>query len=158
KLVRRPPVFALADSTISQAAERMMNERVSSLLFLSENGLGIVTDRDLRSRVLALGRDPGAPLSDVVTSPVITATEDTTVGEVMAIMLEHGVHHVPVVDRHREVLGVVTDTDLMGFEQKTPFALRVDVERAKTREQAIEAAQRLPQMVVTLVDANVEPL
>ena len=58
---------------IGQAAERMMNERVSSLLLSGGDGLGIVTDRDLRSRVLALGRDPGAPLSEIMTSPVITA-------------------------------------------------------------------------------------
>jgi CBS domain-containing protein len=157
-LVRRPPVTAPIVSSIREAAELMTRERVSSLLVERANGLGILTDRDLRSRVLALGRSPDTVISEVLTSPVITVPAETMVAEVIALMFERGVHHVPVTDGSGQVLGVVTDTDLMGLEQKTPFALKADIERAVDASAATEAARGLPETVCALVEANVDPI
>ncbi len=157
-LVRRPPVTAEASLTIREAAELMTTERVSSLLVHGPEGVGIVTDRDLRSRVLALGRSPEAPLEEILTSPVETVDAGTIVADVAALMLEKGVHHVPVLDGEGEVLGVVTNTDLMGLEHKTPYLLKVDIERATTADEVIAAALRLPDAVCTLVEANVDSL
>ena len=157
-LVRRPPVMAPIVSSIREAAELMTQERVSSLLVERANGMGILTDRDLRSRVLALGRSPDTVISEVLTSPVITVPAETMVAEVIALMFERGVHHVPVVDGSGVVLGVVTDTDLMGLEQKTPFALKADIERAIDAPAVIEAARGLPETACALVEANVDPI
>ncbi|MGZ6546371.1 MAG: CBS domain-containing protein, partial [Actinomycetota bacterium] len=112
-LVHRPPVLAPVVSSIREAAELMTRERVSSLLIERSSGYGILTDRDLRSRVLALGRSPDTVISEIMTSPVVTVPGETMVAEVIALMFERGIHHVPVVDETGEVLGVVTDTDLM---------------------------------------------
>ena len=157
-LVRRPPVMAPIVSSIREAAELMTRERVSSLLVERANGMGILTDRDLRSRVLALGRSPDTVISEVLTSPVITVPAETMVAEVIALMFERGVHHVPVVDGSGVVLGVVTDTDLMGLEQKTPFALKADIERAIDAPAVTEAARGLPETACALVEANVDPI
>lgn len=157
-LVRRPPVMAPVVSSIREAAELMTRERVSSLLVERANGFGILTDRDLRSRVLALGRSPDTVISEVLTSPVVTVAAETMVAEVIALMFERGVHHVPVVDAAGQVLGIVTDTDLMGLEQKTPFALKADIERATDALAVTEAARELPETVCALVEANVDPI
>jgi CBS domain-containing protein len=157
-LVHRPPVTAPVLSTIRDAAEVMTRERVSSLLVERPDGYGILTDRDLRSRVLALGRAPDTMISEVMTSPVVTVPGDTMVAEVIALMFERGIHHVPVVDERGEVVGVVTDTDLMGVERKTPFALKAEIERAVDAAAVTEAARRLPETVCALVDANVDPI
>jgi CBS domain-containing protein len=157
-LVRRPPVTASIVSSIREAAELMTNERVSSLLVERADGLGILTDRDLRSRVLALGRSPDTVISEVLTWPVITVPAGTMVAEVIALMLEHGVHHVPVVDGSGQIMGIVTDTDLMGLEQKTAFALKADIERASDARSVIEAARGVPETVCALVEANVDPI
>ncbi len=157
-LVWRPPVFAPVSSSIREAAELMTRERVSSLLIERIDGFGILTDRDLRSRVLALGRSHDTVIADVMTTPVVTVTADTMVAEVIALMFERGVHHVPVLDDAGHPLGVVTDTDLMGLEQKTPFALKADIERATDTDALIVAARRLPEMICALVDANVDPI
>jgi CBS domain-containing protein len=128
------------------------------LLVERTGGLGILTDRDLRSRVLAMGRSPDTVITEVLTSPVVTVPAETMVAEVIALMLEHGVHHVPVVDGSGHVLGMVTDTDLMGLEQKTPFALKADIERAVDAPAVTEVARRLPETVCALVEANVDPI
>ena len=156
--VRRPPVMASTVFSIREAAELMTRERVSSVLVDGAEGLAILTDRDLRSRVLALGRSADTAISEVLTSPVFTVPQDTVVAEVMALMLEKGVHHVPVLDGEGLVMGVVTDTDLIGLEQMTPFVLKADIERSARVEEAIEAAARLPRAVAGLVEANVDPI
>ncbi len=157
-LLRRPPVYAPLTFSIREAAELMTRERVSSLLIELAGGLAILTDRDLRSRVLAVGRSPDTPITEVMTSPVVTAPESTMMAEVMALMLERGVHHVPVVDDSGTVMGLVTDADLMGLEQKTPFVLKADIERAGDAASAIQVARRLPDAVCALVEANVDPM
>ncbi len=157
-LVRRPPVMAPLSFSIREAAELMTRERVSSLLVERPGGLGILTDRDLRSRVLAQGRSPDTMIGEVLTSPVISVPAGTMVAEVVALMLERGVHHVPVVDDRGSLLGLVTDIDLMGLEQKTPFVLKVDIERAGSAEEAVQATRRLPETICSLVEANVDPI
>ena len=156
--VRRPPVMATSVFSIREAAELMTRERVSSLLVDRADGLAILTDRDLRSRVLALGRSADTAIGEVLTSPVFTVHESTMVAEVMALMLEKGVHHVPVLDDEDNLMGVVTDTDLIGLEQMTPFVLKADIERSTRVEEAIEATARLPRAVSGLVEANVDPM
>jgi CBS domain-containing protein len=158
KLIRRPPVTAPLTFSIREAAELMTRERVSSLLLEIEQSLAILTDRDLRSRVLASGKSPDTNVGEVMTSPVITVPAGTMAAEVTALMLERGVHHVPVVGADGRVMGLVTDVDLMGLEQKTPFLLKVDIERAPGPTEVVEAGRRLPEAVATLVEANVDPI
>lgn len=157
-LLRRPPVTVSITSSVREAAERMTRERVSSLLIERADGLAIVTDRDLRTRILAPGRSADTFVREVLSFPVITVTSDANVAEVVSIMLEHGIHHVPVVDEAGAVLGVVSDMDLLGFEQKTPFLLKADIERASTVVDVIDAARRLPGIVTSLVEANGDPV
>lgn len=157
-LIHRPVVTAEPSVTIRDAAELMTRERVSSLIVEGAEGVGIVTDRDLRSRVLALGVDPTTPVGDVVSWPLLTVSRDMMATEVTAFMLEHGVHHVPVLGEDAALVGVVTDADLMGLEQKTPFVLKTEIERAATAEAVVEAGWRLPEILRGLVEANVDPI
>jgi CBS domain-containing protein len=79
----------------------------------------------------AEGRGSERCVADVMTSPVVTVPEDAPAEEALSSMLKHGVHHLPVTDGDR-VVGVVSDTDLMGLERTTPFALIAAIERAPT--------------------------
>jgi CBS domain-containing protein len=158
-IVKRPPVTIAAEEPVSAAAELMTRERISSLLVTSQgNELGILTDRDLRSRVLGAGRSGDVPVSEVMTAPVVTVEPDATGAEVLSVMLERGVHHVPVVDRSGTLLGVVTDTDLLGLERTTPFHMRSAIERASRPDEAVESARSLPQAVRAAVDGDVDPV
>ncbi|MGH2673124.1 MAG: putative nucleotidyltransferase substrate binding domain-containing protein [Actinomycetota bacterium] len=157
-LVHRPPVTARGDETVREAAQRMVAERVSSLLVLVPGGTGIVTDRDLRARVLAEGLGPDARVADVLTSPVITVSQDEPAEEALLSMLEHGVHHLPVTRDGRDIIGVVTDTDLMGLERATPFALRTAIDRAPTEERVVAEGRGLAAVVRNLVEAEVDPI
>ena len=69
-LVRREPVSVGPDISVRHAAETMTEQRVSSLLIESPGGRGIVTDRDLRTRVLSKGSSPDAGIDTIMTPPI----------------------------------------------------------------------------------------
>jgi len=158
QLIRRGPVVCEPDTPIRQAAITMSDHRVSSLVIRRGQELGILTDRDLRQRVVAAGLHAETPASDVASFPARTVGPDATAAEVLLAMLDGGIHHFPVLDRTGALLGVVTDTDLMGLARRSPFALRSDIERAGSDEQVAEAAREIPTVVAGLVEAGVNPV
>ena len=156
-LVRRSLVECLPSTTIRRAAQLMAEERVSSLLVQTRQGWGIVTDRDLRTRVVAQGWSVDASVVDILTQPLVTATADTPTADGLRLMLECGIHHLPI-ERAGRIVGIVTDSDLMGLERRAPFRLRAEIERAQDRDDAIAAGRLLPSAVIDLVDARVDPV
>ncbi|HEY7400126.1 MAG TPA: putative nucleotidyltransferase substrate binding domain-containing protein [Actinomycetota bacterium] len=157
-LVRRAPVTCPEDTSLADAAALMATEHVSSLLIPMRSAWGIVTDRDLRTKVVAARLDVDGPVGSVATFPVRTMPADAMAGEVLLEMFASDVHHIPVVGEEGALLGIVTDTDLMWLGRHTPFSLRSAIERAPSREEAIEAAAALPQVVVGLVEASADPV
>jgi CBS domain-containing protein len=158
-LVRRTPVTCDPSTPVAEAADLMARERVSSLLIPSAGGgVGILTDRDLRTRVVAERRSGDTPVREVMTPRAETVPADTMVGEVLLRMLEGGFHHFPIADAGGTVVGVVTDTDLMGIGRNTPFALKSAIERAHDRDAVAGAIAELPHVVTALVDSSADPV
>jgi CBS domain-containing protein len=156
-LLRRPPVTVAPETSAADAAARMADERASSLLVQMRGGWGIVTDRDLRSMVAAR-KSHNLPVEQIATFPAKILPSSTTASDALVEMFAQGVHHFPVADARGEILGVVTDTDLMGMGRHTPFALRNSIQRAKDSDQAIATARELPQVVVALLATGADPV
>ena len=108
----------------------------------SDDGeLGIVTDRDLRSRVVAGRLSPDDPVSAAMSAPVIGVGADQTGADVMLTMLDNDIRHVPVFSPRREVLGVIVAIDLVAAETSSPFVLRRAIARARNKRELQEAAE-----------------
>jgi Predicted signal-transduction protein containing cAMP-binding and CBS domains len=129
QIVRRAPVTVAAGTPIAQAAATMAAERVSCLLVSMQGGWGIVTDRDLRTRVVAVRGSLDEPVESIASYPAATIAFDVIAGDALVQMLAEGVHHFPVTGAGGAIVGVVTDTDLMGLGRHTPFAVKSAVER-----------------------------
>jgi CBS domain-containing protein len=157
-LVRREPVLCAPDATVAEAASKMAAERVSCLLIPMRGGTGILTDRDLRTRVVAARRDYATRIEDVATFPARTLSAGAMAGEALLEMFAGGVHHFPLVEDDGRIIGVVTDTDLMGLGRFTPFAIRSGIERAAEPEEAVEVSKDLPNVVLALVESSADPL
>jgi CBS domain-containing protein len=157
-LVRRPPITAAPETPVAEAAALMASERVSSLLIPMRGTWGIVTDRDLRSRVVAVRGDVEAPVGSVATFPASSLPGSTPAAEALLRMLADGVHHFPVTDEDGRVMGMVTDTDLLGLTRHTPFAVKAAIDRAASAEGVATAGRDLPAMVVGMVDARADPI
>ena len=95
-VLHREAIGCAPTVSVREAATTMAREAISSILVRGDDLLGIVTDRDLRTKVVAEGRDLAAPVSQVMTSPVITVRDDAMADEALRLMLEHGIHHLPV--------------------------------------------------------------
>lgn len=157
-VVARSPVTCPPSTSIGDVATLMARERISSVLIPHPDGMGIVTDRDLRTRVVAARRDPESPVSDVMTPAVRTIPGSAMLGEAILVMLEGGFHHVPVTDGAGDVIGVVTDTDLIGIERNSPFLLKRAIERAADPEGAIAVVAALPGVIRSMVRTGVDPV
>lgn len=156
-LVHRPPVTIRPDASVAEAAALMRDERVSSLVLEIGDGHAIVTDRDLRTRVVAERGSYDAPVIDVATKPVRVAGADMLVGEALLEMLTHAIHHLPVVDGPR-VIGIVTDTDLMSLQGESPFAVRSAIDRARSEADVIDAARTFPTVAADMVEEGADPI
>ena len=98
----RAPETASAGVSIREAAETMRQRGVSSLLLMEDSRLvGIVTDRDLRNRVLAEGRDPADRVATVMTADPVTGSADDLAFELLMEMVGRNIHHLPIVDGDR---------------------------------------------------------
>ena len=158
ELMRAPLVLCSPDTTIREAARRMAGEGATSVVVdLGDDGLGIMTDRDLRSRVIAAGLDSSAPVSRVMSAPAYTVATDRTGSEVLLDMLERGIRHFPVVSPTGRVVGVVEDSDLVAVATRSSFHLRGAIARATTVEEVAVAAAGLRPAIVALHDARVAP-
>jgi CBS domain-containing protein len=153
-IVSRPAVTAPPTATIREAATIMTDSKVSSLLIVEDNDVvGIVTDRDLRSRALAIGMDPGHPVKSIMTKNPVTASAESLAFEVLMEMLARNIHHLPVV-RDGEPAGVITTTDLMRLEQANPVFLVGDIVKQKDVAGVAAVTQRLASVVETLVSQD----
>jgi len=151
-LVRRPPVAVSPATSVRAAAQLMVRERVSSVLVIDGERLaGIVTDRDLRSRVVAAGLDHEEPVVGVMTPQPVTAHADALAFEALMEMVDRTIHHLPVVDTAGRVTGLVSSTDLMRLEHNNPVYLVADLARARDLPALAELATRIPVILEQLV-------
>ncbi len=154
-LIRTPPLVCQGSEPIREAAKRMTAEGASAVLVPHGRTFGIVTDRDLRSRVIAADLSPDAPVSAIMTEPAYTVTADRLGGDVLLDMLERNVHHIPVLSPSGEVLGVVDDGDLVAAEARKPLLLRRAIALAESPADLTAVAAGLTPMIIALHDARV---
>ena len=155
-LIRGAPVVCAPDTPIRRAAQLLGEAGQTAVVIeLGDGSHGIVTDRDLRTRVVATGIGGDTPVSAVMTAPAYTTPADRLASDVLLDMLDRGLRHYPVVSATGEITGVVDDIDLVAVETRTSFHLRQAIARATTTDEVVAAAQELPQLVVTLHDARV---
>jgi CBS domain-containing protein len=102
------------DATVLEAVDEMCRARVGAVLVMDGDTLvGIFSERDLMRRVVLARRDPARTLvADVMSGDVLSIAPDTTPREAMAIVTEHRVRHLPVVEGRR-IVGVVSIGDLV---------------------------------------------
>jgi CBS domain-containing protein len=151
-LLRRAPVYARADESIRDTASRMRDERVSSVLILDDGRLaGIVTDKDLRRRVIAAGHDPSAPIHEVMTPDPSTLSAAAGLDEALLMMMRRGYHHLPVMEDGKAV-GLVTAGDLHRAQSEHPLRLLQDIKRARDVPGLEELSLRISAVFTRMVN------
>lgn len=159
-LLQREPITASPEITIRQAAKLMSEHRVSALLIVATGHIvGIVTDRDLRSKVVATDLSRDEPITAIMTRDPLRIASSALAVEAMLEMLGMNVHHLPVVDDD-QLLGLVSSGDLMRLETANPVFLVGDIAKQASAEGLAKVTSRLPLLVAKLVgqDASADEI
>jgi CBS domain-containing protein len=150
-LIRTATVRCEPMESIREVARRMTAAgATSAIVDFSGPGFGIVTDRDIRTRIVAAGLPLSAPVATVMTTPVFSVTPDRLAGEVLFELLERGIRHAPVVSERGGLVGVVEDADLFAIQPRSWFGIRRAIARAADIEALAAVGRRLPGILVEL--------
>jgi CBS domain-containing protein len=157
-LLRRPPISIHMDADIRSAAQVMSEKLVSSLLITDNDELiGIVTDKDLRTRAVAQGLDYNTPISNIMTrDPIVMDCHDYA-SEAVLKMMERNVHHIPVIKNGRPI-GVVSTGDIVQKESHGSVYLISDIFKQTNIEGLQAISKKMTHTFTQLVvsDANTQ--
>lgn len=132
-LMKTKLVTAAPAETVAEVAGRMEQDSVGAVLVLEgEKLVGLFSERDLLTRVIAAGKDPGVmPVGSVATRDVVTVGPKVSLRECAETLKTHGVRHLPVVDGQRAV-GIISARD---FFMAVAGELEDYIERVRYDEQ-----------------------
>ena len=157
ELLTRDAVTIGPDASIREAAQLMTSRRVSALLVVDAGRvIGIFTDRDLRSKVVAADADTRAPVSTIMSPEPVSVDARTRAFDAALVQIERGVHHLPVLDGDAP-MGMVTTSDLLRLAQGDPVYLAARISRAADADAVAELAGRVPGLVEEFVRRGTAP-
>ena len=153
-LIKRAPITLAPDTTIQATAALMRDLRVSSVL-LVEQGLlfGLITDRDLRNRVVAQNLDISRPVSDIATLAPMTVSANSPAFEALLLMARHNIHHIPVMEGGN-ILGMITATDLTEQHSTSAVYLAGDIYKQSSLDGLKSISTRVGQLQQHLAAAD----
>ncbi len=135
---------------IVEALKRMDEEGASCLLVQNDEGYGIVTDADFRFYILQKEEKSLETISQIQTYPAISIQNGELLFNILLLMTEHSIKHLPVLDNEKNVLGILELVDLLSFFSNQSHLITVQMERAQKLEDVVAAAKRLDIMIGAL--------
>ena len=126
------------EETVVGVARRMTTLGVGSAVVVDDKGIpaGIVTDRDFRSKIMATGKLSNVPVMDIMSRPVQSILPDAFCFEAILAMITHGIKYLTVMDG-LNLLGIVSEHDLMVSQGNNPVAVIKGIQQARTIEQVV---------------------
>lgn len=154
-LIRKEPITIASGMKIRETASLMSNKNVSSVMVMRDDRLiGLVTDRDLRKRCVAVGLNGSEPIDQIMTIEPKVITSSTLTAQALMTMTRMHVHHLPVT-KNGKLLGMITATDLANHQSANSAYLAADLRKAKTVPDLVEVSKRLPTLHLHLANASV---
>lgn len=164
-LLTRELPFVDSLTSIEQTAQKMAEENISALLILDKKAdaleesdkqlVGIITDRDLCTRVLANGVSPKNPVGSVMSREILTLDHNAYVYEAMTMMLRQNVHHLPIL-KEKKPIGIIETTDLVRYQSQNSLLLVNSIFQQNSIDDLVQLSLHVKDSFVRLVneDAN----
>ncbi|NOQ46569.1 MAG: CBS domain-containing protein [Desulfobulbaceae bacterium] len=153
-IVKQAPRKISSTATIQDAAGAMAGYRIGSLLIhradAEEEIVGIITDRDLRNKVVAAGLDYNEPVKKIMSSPVATVLSQSICFDALLKMMSTGIHHL-AVERKSKIIGVVTSHDIMLLQGNSPYSLFKEIGKQRQMIGLYPLSQKIPEMIRNLI-------
>lgn len=151
-----PAPVLTPEQPIIEAAARMGAADASALVVTTQEGglLGLVTDRDFRARVTAVGLDRSRPVREIMSAPVATISSHALVHEAILLMQERGIGHLAVLDDSGSLMGVLRDRHLIHFRHYSSVIMAQSIRQAANPQEIRAALRRLPRLVHALLESG----
>ncbi len=158
-LISKEVVTARPTVSVREAAEVMSRHRISSLVLVDDQKIpvGIITDRDLRDKVVAKGLDPFTGVSEIMSPPFVRVDGAEAAFEALLKMIKHNIHHLLVIDGGI-LRGVVTNHDFMLIQGTSPLSLLKDIEGQQSIRGLANMGDRIGRIISLLVKEGVKAL
>ena len=161
ELVRNAPVACAATATVREAAQKMADAKVRTIIVQDGAGapIGMFTLVDLLQRVVLAERPLGRPVVEAMTSPIVTLPGSATASEAMHVMAERGIRQVIVVENGR-LQGVINERDLFALQRVTMREVIEVLHAADSIERLKQAGEDIRRLTQNLLAQGVgaEPL
>jgi CBS domain-containing protein len=117
EIMTREPAFCTPETKLQDVARLMVDQDCGEIPVVdtknSRKPVGVVTDRDITTRVVALGKNPSdLAARDCMSKPVVTVTPETEVERCCQVLEQHQVRRVPVIDERGQLCGIVSQADI----------------------------------------------
>ena len=155
ELLRGPAVTCAPTATAVEVAA-LVPPGGAAVVVVGADGepLGIVTDRDPISKVVAANRDAGSTrAADVMSTPLVTVAADALAWEALLEMTRREIHHLAVLDGGR-LTGVLASDDVLAAQAVHPVGLARDIARAPSRPALARLAAAVTALVRQLIGSG----
>ena len=156
EIVSGDAVTAPLDLSIKEAAGLMSHYRISSLVLIDAQGVpvGIITDKDLRSKVVAQAMDYSGPVKEIMSSGLVTVEAQSTCFDALSTMIRHNIHHL-LVTEDNALAGILTNHDFMLLQGISPLSILKNIDRQKSAEDLIPIRNSIHQTISMLLKEGV---
>ena len=144
------------DTPIQQAASLMCGRKCSSIFIKNPKGeyTGVVTDTDLRSKVIVKGRDITAPIATIMSSPLHSVQIDSMISEALLEMMDTNLKHLAVRDRQSNVVGILTNRDLLTAQEQSPFFVIRELASVACMDEIVDKQTRMPRLIQNMINSG----
>jgi CBS domain-containing protein len=153
------PIIASADEIVKSVAKTMTTHRIGSVL-IHKNYIpvGIVTDKDLRSKIATGLFDISVPVSEIMSSPVITVPENISIAETQLLLLQHNIRHLCVTEDgtiKTKIRGIISEHDVIVAQANNPAVLLKQIKRAQTALDLKKTREKWSELIHNSIEKNI---
>ena len=157
-LYTKRPIFGHVDLSIRDAANLMVEYKISSLFIKDAAGkcVGVLTEKDLTRKVVVYAWDVDQPVSEVMTSPVHTIKGQALIFEALMVMMKEGIRHLAIVDSDEQITGIISNRDILAAQGQSPVFLLRELAKADNMEEIIDRHNKLPKQIRSLITSGAQ--
>ncbi len=159
-LIKRSPVVCPPELSVREAAEVMTLERIGSIVVVDEQRrpIGILTDTDMRAKIVAKNIPTDTPISKVMSSPVITIDAEQSILDGLMLMTRRRIHHLCVTESQgatEQFLGLVSKHDLVLLHGISPVAAVKNLESQQSVRGLLETRSQMDAVIDSLISQGI---
>lgn len=148
--------FVTLNTTIENTGIQMMEMQSSAAIIctMEEEPLGIITDSDLKKRVVVSGVAGTSPVFEIMSAPIVSLNDTSSVSEAIRILLEDNIKHIVVKNRSGQIIGISGSNDLLHLLSHSTVYLRGRIKNANTVNELKQLHEKLPSIIKSMVDSG----